>query len=211
MKIIALSCSPSKGRNSDTMLDNFILGTREVKGVEIEKVYLCDINIDYYSFENSTGAGEHEKEFKELTDKLREAQGFVIATPTYNFSVPAQLKNFIDRIRFIALDLEDKTWIDQPRGKLNHLRMYFLVSGGTPTWAKNLFFYAFPPFWLRNIFLYFGARVMGAMYTGDVHSFHDDKFKNKCHKMGKHYATDLILNRHHGLLEDIFWRPPQAK
>lgn len=211
MKIIALSCSPSKGRNSDTMLDHFILGAKEVKGIEIEKVYLSDVPIDYYTFENCNGAEEHEKEFKELTEKLKVAQGFVIATPTYNFSVPGRLKNFIDRIRFIALDLNDKTWIDQPRGKLNHLRMYFLVSGGTPVWAEKLFFFIFPPFWLRNVFLYFGARVMGAMYNGDVHSFHNERIHKKCFKMGKHYATDLILNRHHGLLEDIFWRPPQAR
>jgi FMN-dependent NADH-azoreductase len=210
MKIIALSCSPSRGRNSDTMLDNFIRGVQEVKGVQIEKIYLSDIPIDYYTFENSTGFGKHEEKFGELTEKIKNSQGLVIATPTYNFSVPAHLKNFIDRIRFIALDMNEKNKLGQPTGKLGHLRAYFLVSGGTPVWAEKLLFFAFPPFWLRGVFLYFGARVMGAIYTGDVHSFHNHNVDKKCYKAGKRYAKDLLDDRHHGWLEDIFFRPPQS-
>lgn len=55
VKIIALSCSPSRGRNSDHMLDNFILGIESVPGMSAEKIYLGDIKIDYYSYENSKG------------------------------------------------------------------------------------------------------------------------------------------------------------
>ncbi len=210
MKIIALSCSPSKGRNSDTMLDSFIRGASKVKGIEIEKIYLNDIPFDYYSFENCLGFSENEKAFGELTDKIQKAQGLVIATPTYNFSVPGHLKNFIDRIRFIALDMEAKSLLDQPKGKLGYLRTYFLVSGGTPVWAEKLLFFAFPPFWLRGVFLYFGAKVMGAIYTGDVHSFKNKSIDKKCCKEGEHYAWDLVLNRKHGWLEELFFRPPQS-
>ena len=116
MKIIALSCSPSRGRNSDTMLDNFILGVKSVGGVEIEKIYLSDINIDTYTHENSRGSASHEEKFAELVEKIQNANGLVIATPTYNFSVPAHLKNFIDRLRFVALDLENRNRIGQPVG-----------------------------------------------------------------------------------------------
>ena len=211
MKIIALSCSPSKGRNSDTMLDNFMLGVKEIPGIEIEKIYLCDIPIDFYTFENSTGPGKNEKEFAVLIDKIQKADGLVIATPTYNFAVPGQLKNFIDRIRPIALDLNEKNRLNQPKGKLGHLRTYFLVSGGTPNWAEKILFFTFPPFWLRNVFLYFGARVMGATYTGDVHSFQNHAVHDKCFRVGKHYAIDMVLGRGHGLLEHLFWRTPQSK
>ena len=92
MKILALSCSPSRGRNSDTMLDHFILGMKEVKDVEVEKIYLDDINIDTYKYENSKGPRENETKFKELSEKItKEISGLVIATPTDNFSVPAHL------------------------------------------------------------------------------------------------------------------------
>lgn len=211
MKVIALSASPSRGRNSDTMLDHFIEGMRGVEGVEVEKIYLGDVPIDYYSFENSKGPGLHEDKFAQLVEKIKSSKGLVIATPTYNFSVPAHLKNFIDRIRFIALDLGEKNRLGQPKGKLGYLSTYFLVSGGTPVWAEKILFFAFPPFWLRGVFLYFGAKAMGAIYTGDIRSFENHFIHAKCEKAGKKYAKDLLAGRRHGILEDIFWRPPQVK
>lgn len=211
MKIIALACSPSRGRNSDTMLDHFIKGVREVDGADIEKIYLSDIAIEYYSYENSKGVGPNEEAFGQLVEKIKQAKGLVIATPTYNFSVPAHLKNFIDRMRFFALDLGEKNRLGQPKGKLGYLSTYFLVSGGTPTWAQKILFFTFPPFWLRGVFLYFGAKVMGAIYTGDIRSFENHAVHAKCEKAGQKYAKDLLAGRRHGLLEDIFWRPPQVK
>ena len=211
MKIIALSCSPSRGRNSDAMLDSFIAGIKEVPDIEVEKIYLEDIKIDYYNFQNSTGPQPHETAFAELTKKLVEnTDGLVIATPTYNFAVPAHLKNFIDRIRFIALDLTKKNQLGQPVGKLGHLKTYFLVSGGTPTWAEIILFFAFPAFWLRGVFLYFGAKVMGAYYSGDIKTFQNQVILARCKKYGKKYAYQISTCCNHGILERIFWRPPQV-
>lgn len=211
-KIIALSCSPSRGRNSDTMLDTFIQGMKEIESIEVEKIYLEDISIDHYQFENSTGPEDHEVDFKKLTEKLMtQTDGLVIATPTYNFSVPAHLKNFIDRSRFFALDFKTKNKIGQPVGKLGHLGTYFLVSGGTPNWAQKILFFTFPPFWLRGVFLYFGAKVFGAYYTGDVQAFNSKKILKTCKEKGKRFAKQIIKEEKHGILEDIFWRPPQNK
>lgn len=212
MKIIALSCSPSRGRNSDKMLDSFIEGMKEVPTIDVEKIYLEDIEIDYYNFQNSTGTMDHEVKFKELTDKMQnEITGLVIATPTYNFSVPAHLKNFIDRLRFIALDMSQKNSIGQPVGKLRHLKTYFLVSGGTPAWAEKILFFTFPPFWLRGVFLYFGAHVMGAFYSGDIRTFENKNILGTCKTKGKKYAEKLVRGSRQGILEHIFWRPPQSK
>ncbi len=212
MKVIALSCSPSRGRNSDHMLGSFIEGMKEVSTIEVEKIYLEDIEIDNYNFENSVGTMDHETKFKELTDKIKnEITGLVIATPTYNFSVPAHLKNFIDRLRFIALDMNQKNSIGQPVGKLRHIKTYFLVSGGTPAWAEKILFFTFPSFWLRGVFLYFGAHVMGAFYSGDVRTFQNKEILNKCRRKGKIYAEKLVRGSRQGILEHIFWRPPQSK
>src|SRR3989339_895188 len=119
--IICLSCSPSRGRNSDSMLDAFIRGARTVPDVYVDKLYLEDVPLDTYSFENRNGPEPHEGEFKALIERLQNAHGLVIATPTYNFSVPAHLKNFIDRIRFFALDFNKKNTFAQPTGKLGYL------------------------------------------------------------------------------------------
>lgn len=212
MKVLAISSSPSRGRNSDTMLDYFILGIKKVPGIEVEKIYLDDIHINYYKHQNSTGAEIDEEDFKKLTDKIsKEISGLVISTPTYNFSVPAHLKNFIDRIRFIALDLKNKNRFNQPTGMLSHLKTYFLVSGGTPNWAEKILFFTFPAFWLRGVFLYFGAQVMGAFYSGDTNTVNNPKVLNKCYKKGMRYGRKIALNKRQGILENIFWRPPQTK
>ncbi len=210
MKILTLSCSPSRGRNSDTMLDHFILGIKEVKGIEVEKIYLEDIPIDLYNFANGTGPQEHEVEFGKLCQSISsEITGLVIATPTYNFSVPAHLKNFIDRMRYIALDLSKRNKFNQPVGKLGHLKTYFLVSGGTPKWAEKILFFIFPAFWLRGLFLYFNAKVMGAFYSGNIEAYKNQQILDKCFKKGKKYATKVLRSKNQGILENIFWRPPQ--
>jgi len=212
MKIIALSCSPSRGRNSDTMLDSFIEGMETTSSIEVEKIYLEDIYIENYNYKNSKGTGPEEEDFKVLTEKMsNNAAGLVIATPTYNFSVPAHLKNFIDRIRFIALDFQKKNRLSQPVGKLGHLKTYFLVSGGTPNWAERILFFTFPSFWLRGVFLYFGAKVIGAFYSGDVQTYNNEKILKKCFNKGAKYAHIVSSGKGQGVLENIFWRPPQIK
>lgn len=208
-KIIALSCSPSRGRNSDTMLDAFIAGAQKNKTLDIEKIYLQDIFIEDYSYENSKGPLPTESDFAKLSDKIQNSHGLIIATPTYNFSVPAHLKNFIDRSRFFALDMEKRNGLGQPVGKLHYLGTYFLVSGGTPRWAEHILFFAFPAFWLRGVFLYFGAKVFGAYYTGDVQAFKNKKLLKLCEKKGQRFGQQILEGKKHGVLERIFWRPPQ--
>ena len=189
-KIIAISASPSKGRNSDTMLDYFTkgIGSKSKNKLSIEKVYLDDISFDTYKYENKNGPTENEDEFSKLTQKIKECDGIVIATPTYNFSVPAKLKNLIDRIRFIALDPEKKNILGQPVGKLNNHKLYFLVSGGTPSWARFFLFFLFPPFWLFVVFAYYGSFASGSFYSGNTRTFENKKILNKCFKRGQKFS-----------------------
>lgn len=218
LNIIALSCSPSKHRNSDSLLDAFISGIESESNkniskninIKIEKIYLNDIPIDIYKYENRGGPESYETEFRELTEKIKNSNGLIIATPTYNFGVPGHLKNFIDRIRFFALNFDEKNNLGQPSGLLGYLRTYFIVTGGTPTWAEKILFFAFPSFWLRGVFLYYNSACLGAYYTGNVRAFENKKILNKCKKKGTKYARQLSRNKHNRTLERIFWRPPQV-
>lgn len=208
-KIIALSCSPSRGRNSDSMLDSFITGASQVAEVSVEKIYLEDIPIDMYRYENSKGPQEHEQAFAELLENIQNADALVIATPTYNFSVPAHLKNFVDRIGFMSLDYKKKNMLQQPVGQLGYLHTYFLVSGGTPRWAQMILFFAFPSFWLRAVFLYYGAEVMGAYYSGDLRTFSNEHILETCAQKGACFARGVVSGKRRGILERIFFRPPR--
>jgi len=196
MKILAISSSPSRKRNSDTMLDHFILGMKTIPNIQIEKIYLEDIKINTYKFENSEGPEEDEKDFKELTEKIsKDINGLIIATPTYNYSIPSHLKNFVDRIKFIALDFTKRNRSNEPIGKLGHLKMYFLVSGGTPNWKKNILFFLFPTFYLKFIFSYYKAKTIGTFYSGDINTFKNEKILKKCFKKGIKYAKKLTKNK----------------
>lgn len=192
------------------MLDNFIEGVSTVEGVQIEKIYLSDIFIEHFKFENSFEPTENERDFALLVEKIKTADGLVIATPTYNFSVPAQLKNFIDRIRFFSLDLNKRNFVNQPVGKLGHLKTYFIVSGGTPNWAQKILFFAFPPFWLRGVFLYYSAHVLGAFYTGNVRAFENKRIQSQATKKGTKFAKQIMKGKRNRTLEKIFFRPPQV-
>lgn len=191
------------------MLDSFLEGCSSVSGVSVQKYYLADIPFDLYRYEIANGPKENETEFKHVLEQIQTSQALVIATPTYNFSVPAQLKNFIDRIGFMSLDYTKRNKINQPVGKLKYLRTYFLVSGGTPRWAENILFFAFPPFWLRGVFLYYGAEVMGAYYSGDLSTYLNQKILQQCRNRGVSFAKGLVQGRRRGILERIFFRPPQ--
>jgi hypothetical protein len=50
---------------------------------------------------------------------------------------------------------------------------------------------------------------MGAYYSGDVATFKNDDILKKCFKKGKKYAEKIISKKGHGILENVFWRPPQ--
>jgi multimeric flavodoxin WrbA len=193
-KIIAISSSPSKGRNSDTMLDHFVSGVENYGNdlIEIEKFYLDDIYFDHYDYGNRLGPTEKESDFRELALKMNDAEGIIIATPTYNFSVPASLKNLVDRIRFIALDLEKENILGQPVGNFKKHRFFFLVTGGTPKYAQKILFFLYPAFWLRIVFMYYGSYKMNSYYSGDTKAFENPKILKKCFKLGEKFSKKIL-------------------
>ncbi len=196
--IIILHGSPEVESNSSTMAHEFAQAIlKESPSTLIEHVYLRDIPFEYYSYKAKTPL-ESETEFKTLTDKIQRADALVIATPAYNFSVPAKLKNFIDRIGFFALDYTKKTKLGQPRPQLQYLRTFFLVSGGTPCAMKKCLFFLFPDFWLWAIFQYYGAKTYGSLYGGNLSyttpAKKDLDLLKKCQECGKSFIRKVEKN-----------------
>ena len=166
--ILCLAGSPEKSGNSDTLLDAFIQWMEQEWGVHVHKEYLYDIPMKPYSYENRIPTQDAEKEFWDLMDRFQKIDGLIIATPTYNFWVPAVLKNFIDRIGYVSLDYKNLNWMKQPTGLLWHLRTYFIVTGGTPSLLERCMFPFFPKTLLSLQFAYYGVRKMWGSYTGKL-------------------------------------------
>ena len=195
-QIIALACSPSKGFNSDSMLDAFLAGVGDLNGINIEKIYLNDLKIDNYSFLNRIPDVKAEPELVELIEKLVNCDGLVIAAPTFNFAVPAALKNLLDRLSYKALDYKNINWLAQPTGKLRDLRTFFLVSCGTPWYILAFTWLFFPLIWLKLVFWYFGARNQGGIYGAGLNGQNlakdNVKLMSLCQKLGKNFGQKLV-------------------
>ena len=171
-KIVLLSASPNGPNvsNSHTLLESFKEGLGD--GFQLVEQRVFDLPMGAYAFDCRVPDAEKEPELVALLDHIKTADALVFATPTYNFSVPAGLKNLVDRMSCIALDYTKKNAIGQPVGQLGHLRTYCLITGGTPPLGRLGLFFLYPGFWLRVVMAYFGCYKTKTMYAQGTFSDH---------------------------------------
>ena len=99
MKILAINGSRRKQGNTSYLLQA-ILAPAEKAGIESEILYLGD-----YRIEACTGCEGCSKswecvikdDFAQLTSKLDEADGILLGSPTYWYTVTSDMKRFLDR------------------------------------------------------------------------------------------------------------------
>ncbi|TFF85543.1 MAG: flavodoxin family protein [Promethearchaeota archaeon] len=116
VKILGIMGSPRKGKSNDTLLDAALDKIKE--NADVEKIVLADYNI-----QPCTGCDtcvrqkpcplEEEDDMGTLNEKLQNADGIIIASPSYFGGVPGILKNFMDRSRPLKMaghGLKDKVF-----------------------------------------------------------------------------------------------------
>ncbi len=99
MKIVAFIGSPRKGGNTDRLVDEILAGAAEV-GHDGEKIYLSDCGltpIEPVYGDELDWTDSHQNVADELIDKMVEADGVILGSPVYWFSVSGLMKLFIDR------------------------------------------------------------------------------------------------------------------
>jgi multimeric flavodoxin WrbA len=99
MKILAISGSPRKDGNTVILLNEALKGAQQ-EGAETElystsgkTIAPCDACISC----RKTGRCHIDDDMQELYPKLREADGIIIGTPIYHYTMAAQTKAIIDR------------------------------------------------------------------------------------------------------------------
>jgi len=123
MKIIAINGSRRKQGNTGILLET-ILQPAENGGIETEQIFLGD-----YHIEACTGCEGCAKswecvikdDFAELIDRLDKADGIVLGSPTYWYTVTSDMKRFIDRCySLIRFPHNRQQWISkyQESGKV---------------------------------------------------------------------------------------------
>lgn len=98
--VLIISGSPRKDGNTDLLCDAFARGAEEAGG-RVEKAFLADYRIDYFSEADEQRVGDRANEAEDdvpmLVDKMVRADIIVLASPVYYMNITGQLKTFIDR------------------------------------------------------------------------------------------------------------------
>ena len=132
--IVAGTNEPS---NSNILADHFIEGMKQLPGTEVEKFRLKDQAIEHFTLQHySPDYHQRSDQFAAIERAIETSQGVVIATPIWNFSVPAHLKNFIDRMGAFALDQATHS-----KGQLKGKPFFLLYTGGAPMIAWKALMY----------------------------------------------------------------------
>jgi len=134
MKILAIAGSPRRGGNTDTLLDQAILGAQSA-GAEVERVVLSRLNVAPCIECNrcfETGRCAVQDDYQLLYDKTLEADGIMLAAPIFFMNLNAHTKAFVDRFQSLwALRYVLGQPVPLPAGG-ERRRAVFLSAAGSP-------------------------------------------------------------------------------
>lgn len=122
--------------------------------VSINTKNLKDLNIKHFSLDFYKSVCHQEEDFCAVQSLIENAHGLVIATPVWNYSVPAHLINLIDRMGSFALDETRR------KGTLKGLPSYIIFTAGVPMigWTAMM---EKATSCIAEALQYFGASYMG--------------------------------------------------
>ena len=137
-KVVAIFGSPRRKGNTATLLREAIRGARE-SGAVVEEVVLRDHKIspclEIYGCKEA-GECAIKDDFQKVRDLILEAQGLILASPIFFYSVSAHTKILMDRFQSLWVK---KYWIDKnPKNKKNIQRKGLFIAVGA-TKGKKLF------------------------------------------------------------------------
>ncbi len=136
--IVAIYGSPRKSGNTATLLQQAVAGARET-GAEVQEFFLRDLKmspcLEIYGCKKD-GRCVIKDDFQQVYDACLAAQGLILASPIFFYSVSAQTKIMMDRFQSLWVK---KYWIDKrPFGDKNFTRQGVFISAAA-TRGKKLF------------------------------------------------------------------------
>ncbi len=137
-KIVAIYGSPRRKGNTAALLKKAIEGARDC-GADVEEIVLRDLKISpCLEIYGCMQAGECaiKDDFQMVRDKILHAQGLILASPVFFYSVSSHTKILMDRFQSLWVK---KYWVEKtPQGqKTNNRRGLFISVGATK--GKKLF------------------------------------------------------------------------
>jgi multimeric flavodoxin WrbA len=100
MKIICLIGSPHKAKGNTARLAKLVAEGVETEGAQVETLFIPGKKVNpCIACDNchKTGQCQQKDDFEMIKKKILDADGLILGSPNYIFSVSAQLKAFLDR------------------------------------------------------------------------------------------------------------------
>ncbi|MBW6408787.1 flavodoxin family protein [Clostridium weizhouense] len=91
--------SPRKGQNTDLIVDYVVEGLNR-KDIRVDKFFLKSSNISTCTGCEcciKTGICNIKDDITEIIDNMKKADGYIFASPSYNYNMTAQMKCLLDR------------------------------------------------------------------------------------------------------------------
>lgn len=110
-KWIAIIASPRKGKNTELITDYIIEGLKE-KNIKVEKIYLDSRNISTCNgceYCIKLGICRIKDDITKIIENMKRVNGYILASPSYNYNMTAQMKALIDRT-FCLNDFSKDKW-----------------------------------------------------------------------------------------------------
>jgi multimeric flavodoxin WrbA len=113
LKVIGIVCSPRKGGNTEILVREVLEGAKE-SGADIELLKIYEMKIapcDGCTTCHNSGECRIKDDMQKVYQKLLAADGIILGSPVYFWSVSAQAKLFMDRtyaLRYPNHKLEKK-------------------------------------------------------------------------------------------------------
>jgi len=137
-KLVAIYGSPRRQGNTAALLKKAIEGARD-SGVDVEEIVLRDLKISpCLEIYGCMQAGECaiKDDFQMVRDIIKHAQGLILASPVFFYSVSSHTKILMDRFQSLWVK---KYWVDKiPKDEQTIKRKGLFISVGA-TKGKKLF------------------------------------------------------------------------
>ena len=139
IKIVAIYGSPRRKGNTATLMKKAVEGARD-SGADVEEIVLRDLKISpCLEIYGCLQAGECaiKDDFQAVRDKILSAQGLILASPVFFYTVSAHTKMLMDRFQSLWVK---KYWIDKKtpdEQQTNNRKGLFISVGATK--GKKLF------------------------------------------------------------------------
>jgi multimeric flavodoxin WrbA len=136
--IVALYGSPRRKGNTATLLKKAVEGARD-GGADVEEIVLRDLKLspclEIYGC-LQTGECAIKDDFQKVRDKILDAEGLMLTSPVFFYTVSAHTKILMDRFQSLWVK---KYWVDKTSPEQQtHTRKGLFISAGA-TKGKKLF------------------------------------------------------------------------